>query len=925
MSRGDGDVIRPDVEIESSSLIIDPRTIGQQFFDSLQWPWIPTVSAIVCTAWVFIMPGAFFLALMLHFFFWMVVVDKPDVLPINLPYGSRDKDLNNPRPGGRGYGKADGGFYFGRIITRGRQFGMEVWSRFSNIMQHILIFGTTGAGKTESIVSYLTGFLSVGSGFIFNDAKAAPKAMVQIATIMRIFGRDDDFRVINYIIGGTDEEVDYAYRVSNDLAAFARGTGETITQLLVSLMPASGGDNKIFSERAIALVSAILPALTDLRDANKLQIDPQTIRENMAFEQVIALYRNNHIRPKSKRALLGYLQSLPGYRDDLSPHEQPEEVTRQFGFAQAYFTRTLSSLSDTYGHIYMVGQGEVDWEDAVLHGRGVMTLLPSLEKSGDELANLGKIVLTGVKNGMVVGLGTVFEGSTEDIAYNLPSNTEVPYCIANDETAYMLTESQDIMNAQARGLGFSIITGAQDAPGLLESHSKTTKQIMANSAFKQIQYIDDKETTELAVVWGGEGTILTRERYERQGDGGNYYSTGQVVAQKRNRLSTTALNSLETGEAYIMYKGKLHKVGIFNHGLSEKQTEDPRMCWIPHWYSVRLAKVRLPDKESLSRLYNLDPRMEYVQAMNLVDDDVKQRVRGLDREIHSQDVLSRIAGGAGADEAANDDYYSGFASALLSEPAKLDTISGIEDLFLELLESPNFEFKAEAETAGARKEINDLADDYMFMDDDEFEQFAEQGGDGQGSASGGSTSGGMNQKPTAGASEPDNNDSLLAGFIDGYTGSHEVPVGEANISAAIMGAVSAAQAVNDFESVVFDAETEALINSVVFEPQEDEDRTGEGFESMGADISNESIVLQAVRDNLALMPWVANTVEEVDEVFEGMVQAEMFVLDSDEEEAREESAKSMQKLLDSSMYPKAKPKPISTENLHSLISSISGR
>lgn len=119
------------------------------------------------------------------------------------------------------------------------------------------------------------------------------------------------------------------------------------------------GYKSIFPERAIALMSAILPALTDLRDANKLQIDPQTIHENTAFEQVIALSRNNHIRPRSKAAVLGYLQTLPGYRDDLSPDEQPEEVARQYGFAHSYIPRTLSSLSDIYGHIRLVGKGGI--------------------------------------------------------------------------------------------------------------------------------------------------------------------------------------------------------------------------------------------------------------------------------------------------------------------------------------------------------------------------------------------------------------------------------------------------------------------------------------------------------------------------------------------------------------------------------------
>lgn len=191
-------------------------------------------------------------------------------------------------------------------------------------------------------------------------------------------------------------------------------------------MPPSSGDNKIFGERAVALVAAEMPALTDLRELGKLQIDPGVIRRYMSFKAFASLFRDNNISKRSRDALQAYLESLPGYDEKKDINDQPEEVTRQFGFAQAYFTRSLASLSDTYGHIYLVGQGEIDYQDAVLNGRILLTLLPSMEKSGEELANLGKIVLTATKNGMVVGLGTVFEGSVDDIVHNLPTNSEIP-------------------------------------------------------------------------------------------------------------------------------------------------------------------------------------------------------------------------------------------------------------------------------------------------------------------------------------------------------------------------------------------------------------------------------------------------------------------------------------------------------------------
>lgn len=631
-------IIQRHQELKQARLIIDPRSFWTRRWDSLQKPSIPFGWAVFSGIITLIWSGFFPFAIGVFFVLWLAVVSKQDVLPIHLPMDADKIDKNDPKPGGKGFYKSRGSFYIGRI----RSTGEEVWASFKALTQHFLLFGTTGAGKTESIVSYIVNYLSVGSGVAFQDAKAAPKAMFQIATFCRIFGRDDDFRVTNYITGMTSTMRDPAERMSNDAAVFARGNAESNTQLLVSLMPPSQGDNKIFAERAVALVAAVMPALTDLRDAGKLQIDPGVIRRFMSFKQFVGLFRNGNIRKRSRDALQAYLESLPGYDENKDVAEQPEEVTRQFGFAQAYFTRSLASLSDTYGHIYMVGQGEIDYQDAVLNGRILMTLLPSLEKSGEELANLGKIVLTATRNGMVVGLGTVFEGSAEDVVHNLPTNSDIPYGVMNDENAYMLVEGQEMINAQARGLGFGVLTGTQDAPGMLENISKTTKQILANSAFKQIMYLDDKETIDLAVDFSGEANVMVRNSFERDGDLGNYYSGKNAGIEKRHRLSSTAIKEQGLGQAYLMYQGRVHEVQVFNHGIQEKNS-DPTKCYLSHWYPVRMAKVKVPTEDALAKLIRLNPRGDWQDLMLMLRDDARTMLKEMNDYFSSMIQINRMA------------------------------------------------------------------------------------------------------------------------------------------------------------------------------------------------------------------------------------------------------------------------------------------
>lgn len=886
------DIIQQHHEIDQSRVIIDPRSFWTKIWDSLQNPNIPFIWAIVSGLITLVWSGFFPFAFMVYLILWFAVVGKPDVLPIHLPMEAGKVDHNDPKPGGKGFYTARGSFYIGRT----RDGGLELWASFKALTQHFLLFGTTGAGKTESIVSYIVNYLSVGSAVAFQDAKAAPKAMFQIATFCRIFGRDDDFRVTNYITGMTSAQRDPAERMSNDAAVFASGNAESNTQLLVSLMPPSAGDNKIFAERAVALVAAVMPALTDLRDMGKLQIDPSVIRRYMSFKQFVSLFRHGSIRKRSRDALQAYLESLPGYDENKDVAEQPEEVTRQFGFAQAYFTRSLASLSDTYGHIYMVGQGEIDYQDAVLNGRMLMTLLPSLEKSGEELANLGKIVLTATRNGMVVGLGTVFEGSADDVVHNLPTNSEIPYGVMNDENAYMLVEGQEMINAQARGLGFGVLTGTQDAPGMLENISKTTKQIMANSAFKQMMYLDDKETTELAVEFSGEATVMVRNSYERDGDLGNYYSGKNAAVEKRRRLTATAIKKQGLGQAFLMYQGKIHSVQVFNHGISEKHS-DPTKCYLKHWYPVRMAKVRLPSEEALAKLIRLSPRPEWQDLAMMLRDESRSLLKEMSTYFASMIQINMMA----------QYYMSQNDNDML---ALHQTVYGANEII-----NPEIE-----KSTGLMKDIEDHAPS-SFEDTTKLFAFLLNNGK-------------SNQVAVQRMADAAGLDSILLG-LDDYDGEGDESVSggggsglkphSPELAAKQSDASEEVDILADYLSGAFD---EPEVTPGISEPAPDSEPPEAAAFNGDPSVSNKplSSMAAAVERNLANMPWMASAVEYT-QTGSALVQTELFFNDGDTEKAEVATNDVLDLLADQLQYPTTSMKDslLSTDQIKGAISRLIGK
>lgn len=906
-------IIQKSQEINLERIIVDHRSFYSKIWDSFQQPNIPFIYACVVAPVLIFFPAWFFLFTVVYFVLQLAVNIKPDVLPIHLPLGADKPDKHDPKPGvNRGWYTSRGSFYIGfcRVTM------LEIWANFKSLTQHFILFGTTGAGKTESIVSYIVNYLSVGSGVAFQDAKAAPKAMYQVATFCRIFGRDFDFRVTNYIKSQNPEDIDPASRSSNDAGIFARGTPDSNTQLLVSLMPPSGGDNKIFSERAVALVAAIMPGLNDLRNMGKLQIDPSVIRRFMGFKEFVGLCHNNFISKSSRDALVGYLSSLSGYDENKPIDKQNEEVTRQFGFAQAYFTRALASLSDTYGHIYLTGQGEIDYQDAVLNGRIIMTLLPSMEKSGDELANLGKIVLTATRNGMVVGLGTVFEGSAEKVVHNLPTNSDIPYGIMNDENAYMLVEGQEMINAQARGLGFGVLTGTQDAPGMLLNIEKTTKQILANSAFKQIMYLDDDDTTKLACELSGEATVLARGNYTLDGSLGNYYATEQVSVEKRYRLNPTAIRKQGLGQAYIMYQGDIHQAQVFNHGIQEK-SDDPKMCYLKHWWPVRMAKVHVPSQVELSKLLDIIPLPEWTELAEMINDESRALLREMTIYFSSmkaiKDIQSRVTANpklqvvnaeimasemsvqhldvlanldAEPETEDDQDELSGVLGSIHNATVKTPT--DVVNLFIKLAEdrdAPENMIRLAASQSGIGAFLTSNAGlDLSHADDDA-----------TGSSSGGS--GGGSNAPRATSEE--SMDHMLDAYLDG------VPEG--------MPEAVPLEAYHQSESIV-------NYNLGDFDNDDFHDNFADEAPSGFASREDKSEMAMVVERNLALMPWMSNVVD-YSATRNDLVDTEAFFNGNDFTAAEVDVDKGLDLLATKMSYPTTPMDNMTTPNL-TLIRSL---
>ena len=95
-----------------------------------------------------------------------IVMSRRATLPLRLPQTARIRDWNYPSPGGRRPRMAAGTIFLGNDLK-----GRELWISADDGRQHATVPGTTGAGKTTALLSFLANALSHSSGFVLVDGK----------------------------------------------------------------------------------------------------------------------------------------------------------------------------------------------------------------------------------------------------------------------------------------------------------------------------------------------------------------------------------------------------------------------------------------------------------------------------------------------------------------------------------------------------------------------------------------------------------------------------------------------------------------------------------------------------------------------------------------------------------------------------------
>ena len=554
----------------------DTRTLSERIAQFYRKPSNSAMVMVCIAVFIFNYSVLGLVAFLLAMYIYFYAVRQKQKLPFRLPQISHLKDFNDLKPGVKTPNMARGISFFGNDIKTNE----ELWFANEDMRTHALIFGSTGSGKTEALVSLAYNALVQASGFIYVDGKGDNSLFAKVFSMVRSMGREDDLLLVNFMTGARDIIGPQERRLSNTLNPFCQGSSSMLTQLVVNLMGDSGqsSDGDMWKNRAIAFVEALMRVLVYMRDQGAILLDANSIRnyfdlnrlEMIVLDKVFPRDDQESVSIESIPKLVtdplrNYLGTLPGWVKE-KKGKQVSQVWEQHGFITMQLVRSFSSLADTYGHIIRTNLAEVDFKDVVLNRRILVVLLPALEKSPDELSNLGKIIVSSLKAMMAAGLGEEVEGDYRDVIERKPTHAPTPYLCILDEYGYYAVKGFAVVPAQARSLGFSAIFAGQDLPAFQKASKEEAASIGANTNIKICMKLEDPvDTWDFFTKTAGEAYVTKVDSFQiRDASMTNSYSdTRSSSFEKRARIDLLDLKEQTEGEGHIFFRSKIVRAKMF--------------------------------------------------------------------------------------------------------------------------------------------------------------------------------------------------------------------------------------------------------------------------------------------------------------------------------------------------------------------------
>ena len=314
-----------------------------------------------------------------------------------------------------------------------------------------LLLGATGAGKTEALLSLAASALEAAPaiGLLLFDGKGDSHQLRRYLALLGEFDREHDFRLLNFIgmpVAGLPRTAPETHRFDPIFGMDAPRIAKWMRRSFGEGMMAAGPATDLPSpDDAADVMDAMLAVWA---------YDAIDLMNNSAQEPGVAAMvaaaglperspPSENARAKAWRMRLRLLQENP-------------QAMRASSAMKARALRPLSMMIQNYPEIFRCAQNEAgEWlqpemrPDSPLSGHACMVLLPALEKSIDEIADLGHILTLSFQDAMEAQQGVFGMRSMaifDEFGYYAPPITELMQAAGRAGVALILA-AQDICAA----------------------------------------------------------------------------------------------------------------------------------------------------------------------------------------------------------------------------------------------------------------------------------------------------------------------------------------------------------------------------------------------------------------------------------------------------------------------------------------------
>lgn len=564
--------IEDESELKEQDILLDVRPWETRLFDYINQPSNHAKLMIWLAIFAIVFAPICLLVCALMALLHLLYITVPQYAPLRYPKDLGGIDPSNiVDPNDPTWKGANGTWYVG--VERSRfpwKRGREVWQSDTDLGMHQVYMGTTGSGKTQALLSANFNALCWGSGFSYTDGKADNELTIKIWTMLRRFGREDCFLDLNFLTGGADPFSNSGptrKRRSNKANLFSEAPMDFLSELLTSMLPKAEGDGAQWQAKAINMMKAVVRVCCFQRAEGKLEISVKTLRDYMQLQKLEELYiqgEKNLIPEIAFSAIRSYMLTGISWNPEKykKGEKQTAEVHTQHGYLTNQFLAPLSMLADTYGHIFSDPFPEVDLPDVMLRRRILVTPIPTLEKSSQEAANLGKLIVGGQRLMMGKNLGHEIEGTYRETILNKATQARCRYPITLDELGYYFAPGLDLVFAQARSLKFAMIAAGQDFAAMKKEGKDEVISMIGNTKTKIALAIEDPtETFEIFEKAAGE-TKVAQSSGNEVGNG-NWTRLLTSSVQEVSRLSFRELKRLISGQGVIIFMDRIVRFNAF--------------------------------------------------------------------------------------------------------------------------------------------------------------------------------------------------------------------------------------------------------------------------------------------------------------------------------------------------------------------------